>query len=438
MMTTRPKNILLVSFDDAVAYWPYKSCFGVPLQTPSLDRICEQSTAFQSAYCQAPICSPSRASFMSGQTPHALGVHEYNSDVFAQHSPEIMWSYRLKQAGWFCSSGGKVHHGFKPLPPEVHDVLYSDERKFFRIDWRLRPDRERIKFGGRMGGAGTTNPEDDKRFHDAHSANSAIEFLDSYDSDQPFYREVGFFSPHSPWITPVRFKRLYPAGRMTLPDAWDDDYAKTPFLKEESLENVKGRPDLWKKRTIRNYFSALSHADYHLGRIWDALKASQHADNTMVIIVSDHGFHLTERNRLGKSTLWEQVAGVPLIVHDPDRATPRVVRDPVGLIDVGPTVMEAAGLPKLDNCVGRSLLPYMDGYTDPDRAVLTTRRDSAAMRKGRYRIIRYSDGSTQLFDLEEDWWQMRDLGSGHPAHAALLAELVATSATYGVPTSQAA
>ena len=133
-MTQSRKNILLISFDDAIAVWRYKGIFGVPLHTPNFDRICAQSTTFHAAMCQAPICGPSRASFMSGKAPHQSGVLTNKTPVFSKIAPQDMWPYRLRQAGYFCSSGGKVHHGFRPLPPGHHAVLYSDERKHFRID----------------------------------------------------------------------------------------------------------------------------------------------------------------------------------------------------------------------------------------------------------------------------------------------------------------
>ncbi len=439
-MTAHPgqKNILLVSFDDAVAYWPYKTCFNLPLQTPNLDRICAESTAFHAAYCQAPICAPSRASFMSGKTPHELGLHTHDSKVFEHHPAEIMWPHRLKQEGYFCSSGGKVHHGFKPLPPEVHEVLYSDERKFFRVDWRLPLDRAQKSFGGRQGGASTTDPADDKRYHDNHAANSVLDFFETYDGDAPFYREVGFFGPHSPWITPARYKEQYVRRKLRKPAAWAEGYDRNPFADEMMPENMADRSEMWWKRTVQNYFGALSHTDYHLGRIWDGLKASRFAQDTVVIIVADHGYHLGERNRTGKTTLWERVAGVPLIVHDPAAPRAQVVTDPVALLDVGQTVMDYCEQPALEGCLGRSLRPYLEGYSDPGRTVPTFLAGNAAIRKDQYRFIRYEDGSTQLFDLEADPWELRDLGTGHAAHAGLLAELVRCSAEYGLDLTQAA
>lgn len=432
-MPTKRKNILLVSFDDATAFWPYKTAFGEALQTPNLDRICEHATAFTSAYCQAPICGPSRSSFMSGRTPHQLGIFDNYTDVFDTVETRSMWPYRLKENGFFCSSGGKVHHRYKPVRRVFHNILYSDAQKRFGSDMNLPPDLEKQNFGGNRGGWSTTNEKDDDIYYDHKSAESAISFLDDYDDDAPFYREVGFYSPHGPHYTPVRFKQMYNPRRITRPDVWDGGFDYNEFTTSRLPENehIKSGNLRWWRNSVRNYFSAYSHGDYHLGRVWDALQASRHADNTVVVIVSDHGFHLGNRNRYMKTTLWEQVASVPMIIYDPDRREGRQVDDPVALLDVGPTVLDYAELPPLDDCVGRSLRPQVEGASDPDRAVATVYHNNVAIRKGDYRIIWYEDGSTQLFDLTDDFWQLNNLGEDHPAFDTMYAALAETGVEYG-------
>lgn len=431
-MSQQPKNVILVSFDDAVAFWKYRDVFGVTLQTPNLDRIREQSTTFNAAYCQSPVCGPSRASFMSGKTPHQSGCFENATKFYDKIEPRDMWPYLLKQKGYFCSSGGKVHHGYKPLPKPVYDALYSDAPKKLGIIGKLPPKLPHVKLGGWRGGYALTDEADDDELYDAQSANSAIEFLNGYKGDAPFYREVGFFSPHGPFITPLRFKQLYPFKDISQPDDWARGFDKNAYADEhmhETMDNTK--LNFWRK-SVRNYLSAISHLDYQVGRFWEALKASPHADNTLVVFVADHGFHLGERNRFRKTTLWEQVANVPLVVHDPSLKQGDEVNDPVALLDVGATLLDYAGLPAQDGCVGHSLRPYMSGETDPERAVPTFHHDNAAIRKGKYRLIRYDDGSTQLYDLEADPWQTTNLGEAHADFAAMYDALVATCADYGL------
>ena len=428
-MSTR-RNILLISLDDAFSYWKYRSQFGAELQTPNLDRICAVSSAFQSAYCQVPVCGPSRSSFMSGLTPHQLGIFDNYTNVFDVLRPEQMWSFRLKQEGYYCSNAGKVHHRFKPLPTPVHNVLYSHPPETINIG----PGKNaRIKnYGGLMKGHGTTDPGYDNRYYDAQSAASAIRFLEGYDRPAPFYREVGFYHPHSPYKTPARFKDMYDEASFLQPEAWSSPHDRNAFADLFMQENMDTSDIATWRKSVRNYFSAFTHVDEHLGRVWDTLKASGHADNTVVIILADHGYHPGDKNRFRKYTLYEEAAGVPIIIHDPDAPEPREIGDPVALLDVGPTVLDYAGCPPMQHCAGKSLRPQVAGDTVPDRAVPTFFFGSASIRKGDYRYIRYQDGTCQLFDLTRDLWQLDDLSDSDPARAPMHDALVATCREYGL------
>jgi choline-sulfatase len=409
------KNVVIVSFDDAIAYWRYKTVFGAELQTPNLDKVCATSTAFHAAYCQSPLCGPSRASFMSASSPHKTKLFNNDIKTFEVLKPADMWSYQLKQNGYFCSSGGKVHHGYKPLPQKIHDALYSDERKFFPIDLKRRTNIETSLAGGVGGGISTTDPADDSIFYDSRSADSFIDFISNYEGEQPFYREVGFFSPHTPFITPVRFKKMYKLADFTYPDEWDEEVDASIETASSVRTNFKTYKSVYWKKSVRNYFAALSHGDYHLGRIWDALQSSPHGKDTIVVILTDHGLHLGEKRRFGKSTLLEQVANVPFIIHDPENPEAKDVYDPVALMDVGPTILNMVDLPPLTDCIAKSLVPLMKGEESwPDRAIPTLQAASASVRKGPYRFIRHENGDTEFYDIKADWWQKKPLGPDHP------------------------
>lgn len=425
-----PKNILLISLDDAFAYWKYKSVFGAELKTPNLDRICAVSTAFQSAYCQVPVCGPSRSSFMSAMTPHQLGIFDNYTNVFDVLRPEQMWSYRLKQAGFYCSNAGKVHHRFKPLPDEIHNVLYSHPPETLNIG---PGQKAKVKnYGGMMKGLGTVDPKFDGKYYDAQSARSAINFIDGYNREDPFYREVGFYHPHSPYKTPARFKDMYDPGTFQQPESWTEPHDKNTYADLFMQENLdSSNLDMWRK-SVRNYFSAFSHVDYHLGRVWDALQASPHAKNTIVVILADHGYHPGDKNRFRKYTLWEEAAGVPVIIHDPDNPTAREVTDPVALLDIGPTVLDYANCPPIDHCVGQSLRPQVAGKDVSGRAVPTFFFGSAAIRKGDYRYIHYQDGTCQLYNMKDDLWQLTDISDSDPIRPGMHAALIATCKEWGL------
>lgn len=429
-MSARRKNILVMCMDDAFAFWRYRHAFGAELQVPNLDRICAQGTAFHNAYCQVPVCGPSRASFLSGLAPHQTGIFDNYSDIFERLRPEQMWSYRLKQAGYHCATAGKLHHGYKPRPPEIHDALYSHPARKCLLG--PRADAPHRDFGGLMNGAGTTDPKDDAKYYDHYSSSDAVAFLQSHDGAAPFYREVGFHNPHPPFKTPVRFKELYDEAAFTRPEAWARGKDPDPFADAAYPPNLRpGNEEMWRK-SVRNYFSGYSHVDAHIGRVWDALQASPHAANTVVIICADHGYHMGDKNRFRKYTLWEEAAGVPLIVIDPDHPGPRVVEDPVALLDIGPTVMDYAGLPPIPDSPGRSLRAQVEGLETRGRAVPTFWFGSVAIRQGRFRFIRYQDGSEQLFDLEEDPWQLSNIVEGHADRDRLLAALMEASAAHGL------
>ena len=426
----RRKNILLLGMDDAFAYWRYRAAFGAELKAPNLDRISAVSSVFDAAYCQVPVCGPSRASAMSGMAPHDTGVFDNYTNIFEVMTPEQMWQFRLRQDGYYCSTAGKIHHGYRPLPPEIHDVLYSHPAS--HVFFGPPRNAPHVKHGGITGGAGTTDPRDDAKYYDARSANHAIRFLQDYDGDAPFYREAGFHHPHLPYRTPDRFKTMYDIDAFIQPQDWAGGFDLSAFTANFMQENMEtaGAVDYW-KASVRNYFSAYSHVDYHIGRIWDALKASRHADNTIVVVFSDHGFHLGDKNRFRKFTLWEEATRVPFIVHDPDQPG-RVIDDPVALLDLGPTVLDYAGVRPMRHSPGKSVRPLVEGGRDPDRAVPTFWYGSASIRKGRWRTTLYQDGSAEFHDVIDDPWLNRNLAGKDLAYEPMRQALHETCRDYGL------
>ncbi|MEZ5723316.1 MAG: sulfatase-like hydrolase/transferase [Paracoccaceae bacterium] len=241
-MAGAPRNLVLVSFDDMVAFWLFWT-FGPELRTPNLDRICARSTAFHAAYAQGhTVCSPSRASFMSGL---AAPDRDNNSrrDYFDRIPPARLWPHRLRQAGYHCSSGGKVMRGYAPLPAEVHDALYSSPPKLFPLGPRPRVLRAqglpgRVELGGFRGGPVTTDPAEDAKLYDAQVAASAEAFFAGYDGAAPFYREIGFAGTHGPWTTPLRFKEMYDPKTVKRPRAWHAGFDPCPAMDAETPPNI--------------------------------------------------------------------------------------------------------------------------------------------------------------------------------------------------------
>ncbi|MDN5785619.1 sulfatase-like hydrolase/transferase [Pseudorhodobacter sp.] len=429
-MTEPRPNIVLVVMDDCNSYWHYKAAFGEQLQTPNLDRICAVSTAFHTAYCQVAACGPSRASMMSGLAPHQTGVFDTHRDIFGTIRPDQMWSYRLKQSGYYCSSVGKVHHGYRPLLPQNHDPLYSHPSVQLRFGPRANAAHK--DFGGGQVGIGTTDPNDDQKYYDYQSASSAITFFEQYDKDAPFYREIGFHNPHIPLKTPARFKEMYDDTKFEMPPEWKGWRDLNAQSRNSFGPNINlAKEEFWQK-TLRNYFSAISHVDWQIGRVWDALQASAHAKDTVFIITADHGYHVGDKNRFRKFSLWEEADGVPLIIHDPTLATGQTVEDPVALLDIGPTVLDYAGLPPIVATAGRSLRAQVQGKAVEGRAIPSFFFGAAGVRQGNCRYIRYMDGGTQFVDLDADPWQLADGSQDHPQRATMEEAHKAATQAFGL------
>ncbi|MXQ08210.1 sulfatase-like hydrolase/transferase [Alphaproteobacteria bacterium GH1-50] len=425
------RNIILISIDDGNAFWRYRNDFGHELLTPNLNRIFDASTAFTSAYCQVPICGPSRASMLTGLSPCETGIFDNYTRLYHVVRPDHLWQFRLRKKGYYCSTAGKIHHAFSPQPPELHDVLYSHKPRALNIAPPRRREVPTKKFGGLGGGAATTDPSHDRLYYDSQSADDAISFIQGYEGDAPFYREIGFLHPHLPYKTPLRFKEMYDENAFVQPEDWKKGFDLAAFPQEFIEENFASEDlDEWRK-SVRNYFSCYSHMDYHLGRVWDALMASPHAENTVVVIYSDHGYHLGDKRRFRKSTLYEECTRVPLMIYDP--ANPGgVVEDPVGLIDIGPTILDYSGCQPLFRTHGRSLRGAVESKRgDPDRAIPSFQFGAIGIRSGPWRLNLYPDGGSEFHDVEEDKWLSHNLAHDHPDYRDTFDRLTTVAVEWG-------
>ncbi|MFG6083845.1 sulfatase-like hydrolase/transferase [Paracoccus litorisediminis] len=425
------KNILNISVDDCFSFRLMRDRFGVTIQTPNLDASMAKATIFDKAYCEIAVCSPSRYATMSGYSPFQTG--HFNSE-YMWHSgslrPQDMWGYRLKQAGFYCRTGGKMFHGYGKQPDWVNEILYhqADGISFGESGpYNTYP-------GPNGGNLGYTDTALDHVFYDAKSAQAAINFINGWTSDQPFYCEAGFHHPHTGYNTPDRFKAQYDYDAPNPPGVWANGFSATDFAKVfldaagDDYDGTTGGLPAWNLATWRgslcNYFSAISHMDHEVGRLLAALDASPHAANTMVCFWSDHGFHTGDQGKWEKFTMWESAALTPCFIYIPGQ-TPRVVTDPVSLMDISATVMDYAGLPAISGSPGTSLRPYIEGGTIPNRWIPTFWYGSCSATDGTKRIVMYQDASVETYDLTVDPFCTNNLGRSVPwfgsARDALLA-----------------
>ena len=411
-------NVVLVITDDQNDY--YMSRSGVDVHTPSMDRLSRQSISFANAYCASPVCGPSRASLFSGLYPHHTGAYLNGADPWlkstqlkaAETLPEL-----FRRGGYETWGMGKLFHA------------------------KLPPDRERVQWDNRAKANGGFGPFADKRhqlsgkffsvqewdgpdeeFPDVRSANQAIDFLRERESEKPFFLVYGLWRPHNPWTAPRRFFDQYQPEQIVFPppgyESSDLDDVPSPgrdlaaIYKQRWDQFGDSNPDAW-KRIVHGYLACTSFADWNLGRLIDALDATEFASNTIVIVTADNGYHVGEKHHYGKSTLWEKSARVPLLIRLPQRRNAaKTSKAAVGLIDLYPTLQSVCQLPtarqRLDgrNLTGLLADPNLDW---PHPAITTYGENKTSVRRGQWRYIQYPDGTDELYDHSSDPHELHNL-----------------------------
>ncbi len=407
----RQPNILFIAIDDQN---DWIGCLkGHPqVQTPHIDALAEKGTLFSNAHCQAPLCNPSRTSLMTGLRPSSTGI--YGLAPWIKSLPEfenyVTLPQYLSRHGYKTYTTGKIYHGgngrkktdseFDVIgtaagvgikPP---DKLVETPAKHPLVDWGVFP-------------------HEDKDKGDWKVADWAVQTLKGEireNPDQPFFLSVGFFLPHVPCYATQKWFDLYPEDQLILPPILAHDRADTPRfswylhwkLPEPRLKFLLEANQF--SNLTRSYLACTSFVDSLVGRLLEALEQSGQAGNTIVVLWSDHGFHLGEKEITGKNTLWERSTHVPLIFAGPRITVGANCSEPAELLDIYPTLIELCGLPKNDRLEGHSLMPQlMDAKAVREFPAITTHNhDNHSIRSRRYRYIRYADGSEEFYDLESD------------------------------------
>ena len=421
-------NVLLISIDDMN---DWVSCLGGHPEghTPNIDRLAKRGTLFTNAHCQAPICNPSRTSLMYGLRPSTSGIY--------MNSPQP-WNVRdLKTAltlpRWFAKHGyhtattGKIYHG-SGLPAGDFDLVGPRPgQRLKKLDAHLRKDLPGKAHGLWDFGAQTY---DESKFQDYADASWTIEQL-KRPQDKPFFIACGFYRPHVPFYAPARIFKDYPIEQVQVPSVKANDWDDIPAAAVQVTHNSAPPPHSWFvendawKPAVQAYLACLQWTDEQVGRLLDALDASPHADNSIVVLYSDHGFHLGEKSRWTKFSLWERSTRVPFIIAAPGLRREQRCAKPVELLSIYPTLAELCGLPANSAIEGRSLSPLLgDAKADwPHFALTTHGKDNHALRSEHYRYIRYHDGSEELYDMQADPKEWTNLAaSDRAAHATRIAE----------------
>lgn len=419
-------NILFIAIDDQNDWF---GCLnGHPqAQTPNIDKLAERGTLFTNAHCQAPLCNASRTSLMTGLRPSTTGVYGLapwfrTLDKFkdVESLPQF-----LQRHGYKTYSTGKIYHGgsgrrkkdkeFQVLGPGA-GVGVRPKQKLVKtpaahplVDWGVFDHKDEDKGDWKV-------------------ASWAVEQLDAKPTE-PFFLSCGFFLPHVPCYATQKWFDLYPEDSLILPPLKRDDRMDTPRfswymhwkLPEPRFKFLE-EANQW-KNLVRSYLACTSFVDSQVGRVLDALERSGAKDNTIVVLWSDHGWHLGEKLITGKNTLWDRGTKVPLIFAGPGINQGRCNR-PAELLDMYPTLAELCGLPKPnDHVEGVSLVPQLQDSNSPrERPAITTHNhDNHGIRSEKWRYIEYADGSQELYNMEEDPNEWTNLASD-AKYASVIAE----------------
>ncbi|HEX4955408.1 MAG TPA: sulfatase [Thermoanaerobaculia bacterium] len=406
---SRP-SVLFISIDD-LNDWVGVLGGHPAAVTPNLDRLAAGGRLFTRAYCSGPNCNASRSSLLTGLSPATLGCYHNRTDFRRGRSGLVTLPQHFAAGGWRTVGAGKVFHPrfndegswqrYHPVPPETKPQHRPLERLSGRRDLEEGPDLERLfDFGP------TEVPLESMA--DTQLVELARAELADPDS-RPLFLGVGFTKPHLPWYLPRAFFDRVAEAVAEPPETRPDDLTDVGPLARAYVESQRVSPDLDRpevaRRAVRAYLAAIRFVDERIGHLLEAWQASRHAEGGIVVLWSDHGFHLGEKGHWRKDVVWEEATRVPLIVTAPDLPQPGVASPrAVSLLDLYPTLIELAGLAPRPGLEGLSLGPQL---TDPNAgrerpAVTSWRPGSAAVRSDRYRLIRYADGFEELYDHDGD------------------------------------
>ncbi|CAN5911892.1 sulfatase [soil metagenome] len=420
---TTPKNVLFIAIDDLNDWTGFLG--GHPqAKTPNLDRLAAQGVVFERAYCSAPACNPSRASLLTGLHPTSTGVY-LNSQPWRPVLPEaVTLPQYFQAAGYDVRGGGKIFHG-RYLDPDSWD-------EWFPLASATRPEPDDRPVNGIANtGHFDWGPLDvpDAEMPDAKVVSWAIDRLNKSEGDKPFFLAVGLYRPHLPWYVPRPYFDQHPVSEVTLPEVLDNDLEDLPpagiaMAKPNGDHRKVIEARQWEK-AVQGYLASIAFADAQIGRLLDALEASPHAGETVIVLWGDHGWHLGEKQHWRKFALWEEATRVPLVVNVPGVTQPggRSQRT-VTLLDLYPTLIELAGLPPKQDLEGKSFVPLLrDPGAAWDRPAVTTHgRGNHAVRSERWRFIRYANGDEELYDHEADPQEWKNLADD-PRYSSVKQEL---------------
>lgn len=434
-------NVLLIAIDDLN---DWVGCLeGHPqAETPNIDALARNGVLFANAHCAAPLCNPSRTALLFGKRPTTTGVVGNGDDwrTFETLKGSESLPQFFRRNGYFTAAAGKIFHanhgGWRGALTREEGAPFAGRSGFGQPSaWDERFPAKTIQLPMAPVLIGTHRNGIDHHWdwgpidfkadvtEDGQTSRWAARQL-RLTHEQPFFLAVGIYRPHDPQYAPSEYFDEHPLETVELPTILSTDLEDIPAVAKRHVSTANSYEAMIRKHgalrsATRGYLASVTFADAMVGRVLDALESSQYASNTIVVLFSDHGYHIGEKQKYHKSTLWEESTRVPLIIAAPGAMNPGgVSRRAVSLIDIYPTLTALADLEPPADLDGESLVPLL---LDPAAArispALTSRQGRHhAIRTDRWRYIRYADGAEELYDHESDPTEWRNL-SANPVHA---------------------
>lgn len=418
-----PMNVLFLTVDDLNTWLLDDSNrYSGKVIAPNIRRLAESGVLFNRAYAASPACSPSRTALLSGMSPWKTGVYGNGLDIeksetLKSATPLPDW---FKKSGYYTASYGKIGHGW-------------DNRSGWndRIGHSRDPVPPSAPFTSVGRGEQDWGPIhlSEAEMNDTKYADATIKQLEKK-HDRPFFLACGVFHPHMPWYVPQKYFDMYPLDEITLPEIKENDLDDVPPLgraltdgKSKFVDSVleKGLH----KQAVQAYLATTTYADAQIGRVLDTLENSSYRDNTIVMLISDHGFHLAEKSHWQKMTLWEEATHCLMMFRVPGLTKAGGQSDRfVSLQDIYPTFTELCGIEPPAYIDGRSLAPLLkDPGAEWQSTAITAFEDRyVSIRTEEYRYIRYDEDQEELYDSARDpheWTNQID----NPEYASVIKSL---------------
>ncbi len=405
--SAKKPNVLLIIADD-LDDWISPLQGHPQVKTPNLDKLAARGVTFRNAQAAAPLCNPSRASFMSGKRPSTTGIYD-NEQPAMPHLPRgVCLNDYVRKFGYTSLGAGKIYHYTQYRAEDWDKVVFYADDTLPNHSANRRPG----PFGYRMFTEGKPDaPFNEQRAEkdlvDARSVSWCIDQLQQ--QTNAFFMACGLHRPHTPWDVPKKYFDLYNPDDIQLPNVIPNDLADIPpaglkFAHEGTPHEAIVKAGVWKDR-VRAYMAAVSFMDAQVGRLLEALDQSRHRENTIIIFVGDNGWHHGEKEHWGKSALWREATRVPLIWVVPGVTKPGTqCTTAVDLMSIFPTVCELTKIPVPNHAEGVSIKRLLSNpkasWKQP--AISTFLKDNHAICTDQWRYIHYADGSEEFYNEKSD------------------------------------